>query len=282
MSEENNRKKFSDLYRWIRGIFVKGEIVTKIECRHAQSNGDSARTHRLLELLKEELKQEPDEICNFIIGEVEQDCKNFSGFQSYLLLYYTEKGGDDPRGRFILKIAGEQETDPYEITGTEPSNEKGLISQMMRHNEALMRITLQNVTGQMSMYERRLESQERMLERSSEREIRVLELIGNLEDRKLERDMEFRRIERGEKVKDKLLSKVDMFMPVLAAKMMPSQVSKESNGFDPRIMSLLGSLDENQMHKLLETLTDDQRTVLFEIYTSYKKAKESEQQNETE
>ena len=53
-----------------------------------------------------------------------------------------------------------------------------------------------------------------MLERSSEREIRVLELIGNLEDRKLERDMEFRRIERGEKVKDKLLSKVDMFMPV--------------------------------------------------------------------
>lgn len=283
MSEENNRKKFNDVYRWTRGIFLKGEIVTKIECRHMQVTGDAQRSHRLFELLKDELKKQPDEITEFIISEIEQDCKNFNGFQAYSLFYFTEKGGQDPRGRLIVKIAGNQEEDPYEITGTEPATEKGQISQSMRHVEALMRITLQNVNSQMSFYERRLESQERILERSAEREIRILELIGNLEDRKLERDLEHKRLERSEKVKDKLMGKIDMFLPVLAAKMLPSSAPANGvNGLDPRLMPLLESLTEEQMHKLFETLTDDQRASLFEIYTSYKKAKEESQKNAAE
>jgi hypothetical protein len=275
---ESNKPDYVNLRRWVRGIFHKGERITKIECRHLQTTDVGSRSHKVLELSEAELKEDPENIASNLIEESVNDAENFEGLQQYILTYYTEKGGDDARGRHVFRIAGKLSKDEYEmVSGSEPPNEKGINSQVMRHNEALIRITLQNVNSQMSFYERRLESQERVLERSAEREIRILELIGNLEDRKLERELEFKRQQRSEMVKDKLLSKVDLFAPILAAKILPSATGGKVEGIDIRLMPLLESLTEEQMHKLFDTLNDEQRASLMEIYTSYREYKKKEE-----
>jgi len=287
---ENNREPFHKTFRWIRGIFLKGEPVIRLECRHIQASDSGQRnSHRLLELEAKELQSEPEEIATQIIEEATQDAKNFHGMQSYALFYYTEKGGNECRGRHVFSIAGSIESeDDFSMGSTEPANEKGLLSQMMRHVEAKERSTNQNHQSQIHFYETRLTQQERYLTIMSDKMMHLFELINTVEDRKLEREIEYRKLMRQEKTKDMAMEKLAMFTPVLLHKLLgaaPSNTNSSNGntqnpdipqGIDPRLLPLLESLNEEQMMTIANTMNDEQKVAFIEIYTSYRDLKKKE------
>ena len=75
---------------------------------------------------------------NQIEGQVLEDAEGIGGVQKYRILAYFTKAARSV-GRFTFRMAG-AELDEYEDGFSEEATSKGHMSQMMRHNEALMRI----------------------------------------------------------------------------------------------------------------------------------------------
>lgn len=175
-----------------------------------------------------------------------------------------------------------------EPTDTEPANEKGIVSQLMRHNEALAK-NLQFVTE--STYvrvARELEMERNRNKALEDQRIANFEKMQELLDRQIERDIAASREMAQSKRQESLMNMAVSLMPLLVSKFIGGNVPGASKGSlaassarDMAIKNLLSGLSQEEMIGITSSLTPENQMMLLEVMKDYQglEEKEKEQTN---
>lgn len=273
------RSDYPSVYRFIRGVFSRPPIPTKIELRHI-SEGRNGETQAQINSweTKEELNKPNDEIAADIIIEAVDDAKNHprGGTQTYAILIY--RGTEDvyqARRQFYVKTKGNNYDTDDLIQETEPANEKGLTALSMRHMDNAMN-RLSQMSYQMStFFDREAARKDKRIEELEKGRLSTIIVMEQMLDRQQERELALRRESRMENLKDKGVNKLEQFLPLVAGKIFPSLLTANGSpelkalgqqvGVQTTIGAFFESLDKTQIKKILSILNEDEAIAFIEL-----------------
>lgn len=223
--------------------------------------------------LEEGAEDEIDPLLHQIADAAQRDCDDINGgLQSYgLYAYYTQDQNYVPRKYFRVNPSDvEIERD---LTPSEPPTEKGLVSQSMRHLEAIMRTTTIANAESMRMMVTELKRTSEINQKFAEQHVDFLVLMQDMLDRSHSRRLQERREEASVAMHESALSKLEAIAPVIVNRLAGKQILPEE---DPALMlmgSLLETMTPEQQQTFLTTLTDGQRIVYAEVIDHYNRKK---------
>lgn len=165
---------------------------------------------------------------------------------------------------------------------SEPANEAGLLAQLMRHNETNLRTTFQ-IQGLMFTSQaeenRRLREQVQQYE---ERRIEVWNLMEGLTTQKAQRELEERKAEHSQKLKEKAL---DSLLPLvsIASDLVMGKVHPEGQALTAANIArdLFGTLKQEQLVNMLAHLEPEQSAQVIRLYRVLAAQSEKEKAAET-
>jgi hypothetical protein len=257
------------LLKTIRGWFQTGSVY-RIELRHF--TGSEAGRVRIWAEAEFENKN-PDQIAAEIWDTAEEDSSNFRSVSTYAVLLWREEKGSMSARTFIRLRPEEIDS----IEESEPANERGRMSQIMRHDESFIRTAVNLINYNLEMSQRRIESQDRLIEKFADKHIFMMEAIEKLLDRSAERELRINREKKLENVAEKAFGKLEMLMPSVLGKLLPE--SSQGQLATAELSELLDSLTESQVKVLVSTLTEEQSLKLIQVKESLDAAKKAKQTN---
>jgi hypothetical protein len=208
-----------------------------------------------------------------IADSAQEDADNLSqGVQSYALFaYYPSHKGYVPRKYF--RVAPSDVEIQRDLSPSEPPNEKGLVSQMQRHVEAIMR-TSTVATGHLFQT---LQGENRRLaemnEKFAQQQIDFMVLMQDLLDNAHGRRLKERSDEASLAMKESAMSKIEAVLPVIINRLAGKPIVPEENRSLMLMATLLESMSETQQVSFYQGLTDPQRVALSEILSEYEQGK---------
>lgn len=194
---------------------------------------------------------DPKETASQLNRFAETHAAGIAGVQQYEIQAFFE-GSDEPKARYPMRKAGDVEVGGI---GTEGPTPTGLLSQLMRHNEALVRLHVQRDSEVTLMLERtisRLATQNERLQAES------LDAITFAKQMMLDTtEIEFKR-----------MRAMDNFQTI-------KQLKQKALELAPAAINLLagkdvipqGVADESIFNMLAETLTEEQAMALANVLT---------------
>jgi hypothetical protein len=192
------------------------------------------------------------------------------GLQRFALRLYL-RGQEQAAVYFPFALAPTEEPSD-ELGSSEPPNNVGVLSQLMRHNEALSRIAASQALEMMTFQQRSLQTTQDELDRLRKSHAKILEqqqsVILEAEERSLARDL----LLRTENRKDQLAERAGhALLPIAnaaAKKLGIGQLTKDAGSpVEHTVAQLLGSLDERRMGALLSLFPDPaQQIVLLQLF----------------
>lgn len=194
----------------------------------------------------------------------ESDASGIGGTQRYVLHAYHGES-EKPTDRLTFRVDGDEEGDSDDFS-SEPANAKGVLSQMMRHNEAMMKGTLMGLTSVMTTMQRQMAKQADRLEHMETDRFRTIEVMERLFSQEHQRKLELQKQESRESMTRELMGKLQLFLPVVANKiagkqLMPAPVNEVLTGF-------LNTLSPEQAATIFGALNDEQRHFLQEFMSA--------------
>ena len=278
-----------DMARWIRTQYHTKKW-SRLELRHlSPSGGDHVETWNEFEGVT------PDQVLRNVYVAASDDARNFKGNQRYGAFFFEEGRTAPMRKLFWVKGAEWDEDDGFGAE-SEPANAKGLMSALMRYNNDIMRVALTGAREQSHIMQKLLGDQMQQNDKLMGKHFEVLELHERLLDKSHERDVKREDEKSMREVKKTVTTLVAtqgvQMLPMLMAKLMGGGNQEAPSGApsaalqtglaptqqivapaDPatgRAMSLLkhfaGSLNEEQMMKLMGDLTPEQQQSFLELY----------------
>jgi len=195
-----------------------------------------------------------------------------SGVQSYALCaYFTLDKNYVPRK--IFRVTSVDEEVERDISPSEPPTDKGITSQLMRHNEAVMRQMTIMYSMHMQTTQRELHRLADMNERFAQQQLDVIALAQDMMDNSTKRRLDERREETNLAIKEEAMSKLAAVVPVVINRLAGQQVLPTEDRSFMLMASFLENLSDEQQQNFLATCTDAQRMVLAEILAEYEKKK---------
>ncbi len=184
-----------------------------------------------------------------------------TGLQRYLLVALELGAKNGPRFPFSLR--GEGEDDDEQTDDGKPT-EKGLVGQLMRHNEAMMRMLVMTTGQTNQVLARRLEQAEKTNESLITQRHEYLQLQEKLIGEQHDRDMQMMLTDGQEKRKDKLIEKLELLAPLIINKLAGKNVLPAGEGGDI-FKNLADSLSPDQLQKIAPHLTGEQQLLLLTL-----------------
>ncbi len=246
------------LIRWCRNLFHKDKKPVRFELR--QLGGGESRVADIDDFTG----KSPEDIIDQIYDLANDDSHAFRGLVKYAVLAYADDGPYISRAFFSVEGRG-AESDLIEESET--PNEKGQMSQVLRHNEAYARLALSASNSLIHTLTRNMEKKDEQLNRLMDQHFKVIEAYEHLMDKTYERQLALRDQEKNEKLKDAILEKVGVFLPVLASKLLPESSTPVIG--EEHILSLISSLTEDQIAALGALLKPEQSASFIELYKTY-------------
>lgn len=255
----------TDLTRWLSRELVKDrkdKPICKITLRHAApgTKGNEVETVDLTERTLS-LDNIPD-LAEEIISRAQTDADGIGGVQRYTVtLYAVNEVRAVLRWPFRIRANG----DEFEDAGDEAPNAKGLLTQLMRHNEAIAKTMVHAVAGITTVMARRLESSDNTVTRLTEQHHRNMELLEEAKSEQHTRDMELLTTEASETRKNQMFEKLALLVPVMINKLAGQKVL---NAEDPAAMMLKAfseSISPEQFQSIQKTLKPEQLILLAQI-----------------
>lgn len=174
-------------------------------------------------------------------------------------------------GRQVFRCQPQQEPgeDEDAALDTEPRNARGLVSQAMRHSEALMRL---HVNGNDAVVRSLVMQNERLANAfvsSLDKMGEFLSRLTDAEDRRAERMRTLAMEERKAKNDEMVFRQLASTIPVIANRMaggniVPTKLSTR----DQLMVRLFEGMDESRFARFLDTLTEEQKIAVAELYDS--------------
>jgi len=180
--------------------------------------------------------------------------------QRYVLFALEAGKKDGPR--FAFRLRGEGDEDGED--GEEPATEKGLLSQLMRHNEALARMNTMMMGSAMGAMASRLTASEKHVENLLEQRFKDMRALEEAQSLQHDRDMQALITSGQEERKSELFKKLEMILPLVVNKIAGRNLlpaGPESNVFD----ALANSLTGDQLSQIAQFLTQEQQVLLLSL-----------------
>jgi len=214
-----------------------------------------------------------------ILSRAQSDADGLGGVQRYVIQIYDN--GKASLGRFAFRLRGQEDEFDDSMNGEEAPTMRGLLQQLMRHNEANARTMNLMFQGMSTSLVRRIESQDRLIEGLVEKRQKDLVVMEEARTQQHERDMQLLLTENAENRKDKLVEKLSLMLPVALNHLVGKKVL---DGDDPNVLMLkafAGSLSPEQLQSIQSGLSVEQRVVLYKIIQGLQTTKELPGNGET-
>lgn len=250
--------------RWLRSQLSVRSDVSRIALRHAGvgAKGHDVESFQIPEGLTIETLPS---FANEILGRAQADADGLGGIQRYALQIYC---GDKSIARFAFRLRGQEDEFDDSISGEEAPTMRGLLQQLMRHNEANTRTMTLGLQGIVGNLVRRIESQDRLIDGLVEKRHKDLEIIEEAKNEQHNRDLEAFLAHAKEERTDKMFEKLALLVPVVINKLAGQKIMGNDDPGLLMIRTFASSLSPSQLEQIQSGLSMEQRLVLFEILKS--------------
>lgn len=162
-----------------------------------------------------------------------------------------------------------------DLTGSsEPATDAGLLKQLMRHNETLMKVATQQTVDIQDENRRREERANKRIAELEEGRFKVVELAEAMLSARADRDNETLRLQAAEKRKDAALAEFMGIIPVLKPKMLEAGaklmgINLDAGGPSPEAMmlrSMFEGMTMEQMRAMQAQIPPDKQVLFIETY----------------
>jgi hypothetical protein len=247
--------------------------ASKIILRHLsvdrKPQGDVATFQVKLDPGSEEIEPLVDRICD----AAQKDADDMSsGVQNYAIYaYFPMDLNYFPRK--VFRVAGNNEDFEPGLAPSEPPTEKGLVAQLMRHNEGIMKtmtVSQGYMTGTLQRENQRLAE---MNEKFALQQVDFMILLQDTLDTAHSRRLKEKKEEADLAMRDGIVSKVDSLLPVIINRIAGKNIMPVPDPSFALMGALLENLSDEQQSALLELLEPHQRPVFAEMLSEYEKKK---------
>ena len=219
---------------------------------------------------------EGTEIADKVILEITEaalrDANDLKGVQTYgIYAYYT--GDPNWAPRKIFRVSADEDFDP-ESGPSEPPTEKGIVAQLMRHNEINSKNSLVAMGYIITTFQKEIGEQRAMNKTFMEQQIETAMFIQDVMNDAHKRRIEERKAEVEMTVMEGVFEHLKIILPIIANKLAGREIVPSS--MPPEFMlfaSLLENLSDQQQTILRDMLNPQQLTVLAELLGAYEKKK---------
>jgi len=212
------------------------------------------------------------ETISAIDTSIVDDAEPLGGVQTYVVFPYFE-GSSKPGSRFTIREVSTSVEDPESIE-SEPATKTGLLSQLMRHNEANARtsaLALGTILNTLrTTNQRQADTIEKLL---TDRQANF-ETMEKLRSEETERSLLMKREEASEKFKTDMMEKFTLLLPVVVNKIAGKNLLPGKTGTETVIQGLFESIDQEQLTKLQTIMRPEQIAAMLEIFQSLQAAEE--------
>lgn len=204
------------------------------------------------------------------------DADGLGGVQKYKLLAYFSRESVPRRFTFRMKGSGDDLEDEDEMGLTEPASKRGHLGQMMRHNEAIMRISVMGQSQVSSLMQRTIANQQNQIESLLKDRRDTLEMTENLKSKQHERELATLEAEHNASMKERAFEKGSMLIPAVVNRIAGRKILAESaTPAEQLMLSLAESLTQKQLENLLSTMGPEQRITFLELMEATQPDEES-------
>lgn len=260
--------KFRD---WVRAQIYrdpkdKGEIL-RFAIRHLNAGRKDMADIESFPVPKgDDLTEEtPDQLAFKMWEAACSDANGLTGVNNYAFIVFRSEDPSNYTARFVWRFVSEDEVEEEKNDGlTEPATKQGLLSQLMRHNEAMMRGMTVGTQQIITSLQRQNEALARTVELATKNQVDQVQAVQELYDRKQERDLERIREESAYALKQELWGDVKPLLPVILKRLTGAKMLG-SGKKDEALKTILGSFKVEQFEKLQEILNPQQLAMLSEL-----------------
>lgn len=255
-----------ELSRWLRNqIFrQRDKPLEKFVLRNANAGYKSGEVEEF-ELPSDPM--EPDQVTIFMeqITQAAQRDADAAGtkLQTYMLMALEMGAKTGPRHRFRLRGDGEEED-----SGEEKPDKEGIIAQLMRFNEALMRMATMGAQQTITTLARQLESANTTIAKLNEQRQVAFDTIEEAKSKQHERELQLLMAGNDEERKNatfaKVVQKLDVLWPVIVNKMAGKKILSDSE--TSMLKEFVNGISQEQFIGIAKHLDEAQRIALMTIF----------------
>lgn len=258
-----NRKKLVQWIRMQQASAFDGATLYRLILRHAMG-GNKASSVAEFDVSNPE--NSPEDIASLITEAANDDAEGLGGLQKYTVSSYFSDDPDHVRARFSFRLLVD-EHDTGEVHDSEPATSAGLLAQMMRHNEAMMRVTVMSMSEIARIQTRQIERLASQNEDLTTKHLNMMEMMEEVMTAKDEREV--RRMEVKNKLDNQaaIVDKIGLLLPAVVNRisgknLLPSKTTPEQMMLD----KFLESFSLEQMQGLGNVLKPEQMMIVMELY----------------
>lgn len=255
-----------ELERWLRNQIFRERTkpLEKFLLRNANAGYKSGEVEEF-ELPTETMT--PDQVplmCEQILQSAQRDADAAgTKLQTYMLMALEMGAKTGPRHRFRVRGDGEEED-----SGEEKPDEKGIISQLMRHNEALMRMATLGAQQTITTLTRQNEQANRTIEALNAQRQAAFDSVEASKSLQHERELQLMITggdeERKNAIQGAVFKKLESLFPIILNKISGTKVlSAEENSI---LKGFVNELTQEQILGMAQHLSQEQRIALMTIF----------------
>jgi len=221
----------------------------------------------------EGLAGEIDMLTNKIVDAAQRDANDLHGVQQYALYaYYPDDPAYVPR-KFIRVAADDDLEIERDVSPSEPPTEKGLVSQLMRHVEAIQKTATVSQSYIYQTMQRENARLAEMNEKFSGQQTDLMILVQDTMNEAHERRISEKKAEMSLALQEGAFEHLKTVIPIIVNRIAGRQLVPEPNRQFMLIASLLESLTPEQQAWFRDKFSPGQLATTAEILGEYEKEK---------
>lgn len=207
------------------------------------------------------------------------DAAGAGGTQAYVVFSFHGEDAEKPTSRFSLRMAGDPSLEDADIE-SEPATKTGVLAQLMRHNEAIMRTSALQTSTVMTLMQRTTQQQAAIIEKLVEEKFNNIGTVEALLSQKNERDIEIMKASRDMEMKEKAFDTLKMLAPTVMNKLLtsgnPQNVATPQaiSARDQQLAALADSMTTEQLEALQKVFNTEQLMTFIDVFSQIKKQQE--------
>lgn len=220
---------------------------------------------------------EGTEISDRVILEIsdaaQRDADDVGGIQKYAIYAYY-LGNKNYVPRKIFRVAAQEEVEREREGTSEPATEKGLMSQLMRHNEVNMKNSMVSMGYILNTFQREIQQQRDQNKIFLNQQVEMTLLVQEVLDNSSKRRIEEKRAEMQSSMLEGVFEHLKIGLPILFNRLagrdvFPAKMERELY----MMASLFEGLSQEQQAEISNMLRPEQLSLLAEILGMYEERK---------
>lgn len=247
-------------------------VCRELVLHHASLGSRKGAKVQSWEISQADCKPEAiEEMANEIRAAASSDASALTGMQSYVVKAYFGDN-EDSSARCAMRVDGDTSADDDDEGGfaSEPPTGKGIITQLMRHNQAIMKTSAYSTAAIMQSMTRQVQKMSERMEAMETERIANITTFESLMTQRHERELEARKVTIREEGMKEMLATLKGILPIVATKFLKAPdggvKSEAASMTGAALKTFFESLSDEQKAVIFQTLNDEQRAVLMEVY----------------